>query len=323
MWRLSLLHCKRPSGVPRPSSIAYVVGLICLLWSFRARADAARPFRVEFHSTAGCGDVAEFSRELLQRTSRLRPARADEPALTIGVDLWGAEPRIEGRVTMPLGAGPPLERRVSGVDCHEVLGALVLIVWVRLDVTPEPAAEVAVPANGSKWSGSVGQRVTLQTGVMPNLALGEEGYGELGYTFTRYLAPSLRVAFHVARSRPVGTELGHAAFDWWSTRTSLCPLRWPASSWLDLRPCASLDAGSLKGTGYAIRAARSATVFWSAVGLSVSFRARLGARLAAGLETGALFPTIRDTYKFDPSVPIYRVPNAGFQLGVGISALFF
>ncbi len=308
--------------------LALVAGLVL---PARAAAESARPFRVQFSSSAGCGDVAEFSEELLRRTQGIRPATPKESALTFGIVLSGGPPRIAGKLTLPTSHGRPLVRTVFGVDCHEVLAAMVLIAWVFVDspsLDGQPrgkrvgSQQQALPSRRA-WLGSIGQRATVHSAVMPGFNLGVEGFAELAAAFTPGFTPSLRLGFHAARSRPLENTLGRAAFTWWTARLSACPLRWPAQGPVEFRPCASLDAGRLNATGFEIRQPRRVSIFWSAGGLSGAFRAQLGSRLALGAEAGILLPMARDHYKFRPSQSVYDIPALGFHGGVGLSSLFF
>ena len=137
-----------------------------------------------------------------------------------------------------------------------------------------------------------------------------------------WLAPAFRVAFERAKSGAARTAYGTAHFTWTVARLSACPVRFaddPEEPSVELRPCASFDAGTLTGVGTETVEAETDTAPWYAAGgvLRVSWLPL--SVLVVEAEGGLSFPLRRDFFRFLPSTDVYRVPSSGVMLGLALA----
>ena len=184
------------------------------------------------------------------------------------------------------------------------------------NATPNPNAK---PGLGF----GVGQRVTLQTAVMPGATLGLGAHAELAVTGPSLLSPRVRLSGIFSQSGNIEADRGRATFDWITARLQGCPVRFGFDRTWNIRPCAYIDAGRLRGEGSEIEPNREKNVFWTAAGLELSGEVRLVGPLAVGAEAGILLPFRRDRFLFEPDTDLHEVPVAGFSGGVGLGLLFF
>jgi hypothetical protein len=71
--------------------------------------------------------------------------------------------------------------------------------------------------------------------------------------------------------------------------------------------------GELRGTGSDVSPALTATLLWMEVGVTGRGEVRLVGPLYGGVEVGATFPLVHDTFYFKPSQNVvHEVPAAGF-----------
>ncbi|MDQ2646484.1 MAG: hypothetical protein M3020_21925 [Myxococcota bacterium] len=189
----------------------------------------------------------------------------------------------------------------------------------------EPAPpSPAEPANAEPGIGfGVGQRVTLQTAVMPGTTLGLGAHAELAVTGPSLWSPRVRLSGIFSRSGAIDAERGRAEFDWITARLQGCPVRLGFDRTWNIRPCAYLDAGRLHGVGSQIEPNDQKSVFWTAAGVELSGELRLFGPLALGAELGILLPFRRDRFLFEPDTELHEVPAAGFSGAVGLGLLFF
>ena len=96
---------------------------------------------------------------------------------------------------------------------------------------------------------------------------------------------------------------------------------WLAERW-SVRPCASLEGGSLDVSVNSVENAHGIARPWLAPGL----RARLAwsplDALLLGIDAAALFPLLRDEFKVDPSLPIFRTPPAAVSMSTSLAVRF-
>jgi hypothetical protein len=192
--------------------------------------------------------------------------------------------------------------------------------------TPEESVEPRAPepANAKRGLGfGVGQRVTLQTAVMPGATLGLGVHAELVVTSPSLLAPRIRFSGIFSQSGDITAAEGRAQFDWITARLQACPVRFGFDQSWNIRPCAYFDAGRLRGEGFDIEPHHQKSVFWTAAGVELSGEVRLFGPLTLGAEAGLLLPFRRDRFRFDPDTDLHDVPAAGFSGGVGLGLFFF
>lgn len=289
-------------------------------------------FRLIFSSSAGCGKAANLLRELDRRTTRLRPARDDEHAITLIVELFRTDFGVRGQLTVRKLDGDLTAREVPGRDCQEVESALALIVALMVDplatnAKPLPArSEVATgfsarPGTESHSSYWVEQRASLRSAIAPRAAWGEG----LGLMFMREQSPlrwSVGLSATVARSSS-SSLAGSAQFEWAAAELAVCPVGWQPSSGWDVRACGTAQAGRLRAAGFATSNPAENRLFWWALGGSLQARRQLIGPLWVGLEAALEFPLSRQSFYFEPGPIVHRVPAVGASGGLGAGLRFF
>lgn len=295
-------------------------------------ARKSEPFRLVWSSSAGCGSSRTFMAGLTGPTSVLRDARVDERAITLIVELFRAQGGVRGQLMMRKPDGELMTREVIGQDCQEVESAMALIANVMVDPLATGTDTVVVKTDPmivrvegasppSRWSLRVEQRLSARTAVAPRFAWGPA----LGAMLTREtgdLHPSVGLSAMWAQATS-SASTGSAELDWVAGRLALCPAGWqPGPSW-DLRACATLQLGRLRGTGFATRAAASKAIFWGSGGVELEARYQLLGPLWAGLESEFTLPFSHERFYLEPSETLHRVPNWGVSFGLGLGLRFF
>lgn len=325
---------------------AYVVALFCSLSGHPALAeerpsrDDPRAFRVVFTSSTPCNDAAEFGRQLQRRTARLRPADAVEPALTFLVDLSAVPTGVRGQLVVREPGGGLTTREVPGVECKEVLSAMALIAAVLVDplattgtlapasfperASPRSSRASSSPESPSRWGLGVGQRVTAQTALAPDLTWGAAFQAAISYAVSGSFAPVVRVGGHLARSRAVPHAPGFAKFDWTGARISLCPVAWAPATSVTLRPCAAGDVAWFGASGYGVVDEKTVDLLWGAAGAELNGEVALYGPLSLGAEVGAFFPFLhgRRFYFIPDRATIHEIPAVGLSFSLGIEVHF-
>jgi hypothetical protein len=297
-------------------------------------ARAAEPYRLIFTSSTPCRDPSEFTGQLQRRTNRLRPALGSEPAVTVLVDLVATADIVRGQLVVRAADGSLAVREVPGIDCHEVLSAMALIVALQVeDQPPAPPAPPRAPDTSASFG--FGARVAATSGVVPGVSPGLGIYAEIGVERPALVSPSVRLtglrtaATETAPDSTASTpdEVASADFELLAARLSACPLRWAPTDSIRARPCAFIEAGEFRARGInVVDPEPEQSVFWSATGVEVGVEVQPVAPLTLGAEAGILFPLIRDSFYFDPEGPgerVHEIGAVGWMAAVGAGLRFF
>jgi len=327
----------------RSLHLSAALALASLLGTGAARAEspppqATEPFRMVWSSSAGCGDSAAFLAELKSRTSRLRPARDGERATTLSLELFSTASGARGQLTVRKPDGELSVREIPGRDCHEVESAMALIAALMMDPLAasaerelvsrkpeppprEPPPSPPSPSRPERFNLRVEPRLTARSAVAPGLAWGQA----LGVMLTwqsSALRPSVELLAHRSQST-TSNSAGSAELTWTAGELLACP--WgvqPGSGW-DFRACASLQAGTLRGAGFATFKPAAKTIFWSAAGAELQGRVQLLGPLWLSAAGGLELPFSRQGFYLDPGQVLHRVPAWGGSFGFGLGLLFF
>ena len=137
-------------------------------------------------------------------------------------------------------------------------------------------------------------------------------------------SPPAEIAVRVAVSRSLAVDraarVGAATIEWTQASLAACVLRVDLARPLHLRPCAAFSAGWLDAAGANVTTPTSRTRPW----LSAEATARLVwapvRALVVELEAGALAPILRESFFFEPGVPVYEAPSVAFvgRAGAGV-----
>ena len=297
---------------------------------------ATEPFRMMWSSSAGCGAASTFLTELRSRTSRLRPARDGERATTLILEMFATSSGVRGQLTVRKADGELSTREVPGRDCQEVESAMALIAALMVDplastselalasrppAEPPPIELSPATSKQSRWTIRVEPRLTARTAVGPGLTWGEA----LGASLTwqsNSLHPSLQLTAQRAKTT-ASSPAGSAELEWTAGELLACPWAAQPSSSLELRACALLQLGRLRGSGYDTISPATESIFWSAAGVALQGRVQLLGPLWLGIDGGLERPFTRERFYVDPSHTLHQVPAWGGSLGFGVGVLFF
>jgi hypothetical protein len=300
----------------------------------------SKAFRVAFSSSTGCTDATEFSTYLRDMTPHWRPAGANEKAYTFFVHLTATQAGAHGQLGVLEPSGNLMLREVETADCHTLLRALAFIGAVMADpFTPPPENRAPAPPETLRprratsreqaqtvrpWRFSLGPTFGVDEAVAPEASPSAALHAELAHVTGVLFDPSARASFRVARSTS-NYAAGSASFTLSSARLLLCPLRVQPVSWLDLRPCALIDAGTLSAQGFNTVRNKSSSIFWSAGGAEALADVLHVGRLTVGLEAGVVFPFRRDRFYFDtnPNVAVHTLPAVAGTFGFSLSVRAF
>jgi hypothetical protein len=307
---------------------------VTLGWCSAARAQAPG-LHVAYSAPPECPDRAEFLRQVELRLSK--PAAQlkahGEPRFSATMNQSGGA--VQGTLVVIEPDGARSVRDVPGRSCTEVVAAMSLITALTLDPNastaplpkrsrpprPKPTTPPAPPTARSRgWQFGFGIDVGVATAVAPSAAPTLQPSVAFSDDAARIVAPAFRLSVMRSTGSTVQTRLGQAEFVWTAARLSVCPLKWPARSALELRPCAILDAGVLNGNGSKTNNPASAAARWLAPGLTLRLSYHPVAALSLELEGGATFPLQRDRFFFSPDVQAFHVPPAGVIGSVGVAA---
>ncbi len=333
--------------VSRAARAALVeLALSCLARPAAAQA-ASEPFRLEYWAEGRCPDAIEFARQVQTRAPRLRPARADEPALGFYAELSERSGTAIGHLTARTSDGREVTREVRGTTCDDVATALALIAALAadpnqpVDVPEAPPVAVVVPnaarrpprrwqppdvgpiISPRRWTFGVGAGLGFDSSIAPN-----PGYG-LGVEFSAEAKsgsvwrPLFALSAIRAAAASTETRAGNASFTWLAFRGALCPLRWPQETPLFVRPCLFADAGILEGQVSLADHTQDQSKTWFAAGGFLRVEALAGEALSFQLDGGVTAALKRDAFDSGPgAASAFQVPAAGILGRIGLAYRF-
>jgi hypothetical protein len=301
---------------------AHVFLALAALPASRALGDpgAVVPVRVEFSSGLHCGTPDDFSAELQKRSQHVRPAVGGEQAFAFQIDVRDNEGTLEGRLTLREPGGRVTVRVVPGATCSEVIPGLAVIAAVLVEPSataekqpmPAPSALPSARSEPTGWAVGASVGLVAQGAVAPKTSLGFAIEAAAVYEAGDFLSPLFAVAYAGTEEGTATTDTaGIAKLDWWAVRASLCPVRWPESGPLALRPCGLFDLGALEGAGEQTYLPDETRVTWVAPGASARLDAALLEWLWITAEAGLFVPLNRDRFRFDPDETAYQPPPVG------------
>jgi hypothetical protein len=309
--------------VTRARRAASLFGM-CLFSSVTASADPVAPFRVDYHAPDGCTDAKGFARAVMARSRRARVG-AGRDSTEIVVRVEQREVGFSGALHAAPPSGEPLDRKVRGDHCEDVVDALAFIAALMLDPDatsaprepePRPPAPASAPPPRSSFSAGGGLFLVPFHSAIPEAGLGYGAFLEGASSSVSLVATIERVP-----GGTVSRQSGSADFSLLSGAIELCPLRFPESGALELRPCAGAELGQVHAESHGVVLARKPNRLW----LAASASGRAGWRFAppffAAGELGASFALVRQHYHFDSGESVFDTPAlSGFaRIGLGVS----
>jgi hypothetical protein len=119
----------------------------------------------------------------------------------------------------------------------------------------------------------------------------------------------LRLA--LARSLEVGraARVGGATLTWSTVSGAFCPVRIAiAGENLGVRPCVELAGGVLDADGQLVAQAQSRSRPWLTAAAHGRLVWALARAFALEIEGGAMAPFFRESFFFEPGIPVYEAP---------------
>jgi hypothetical protein len=282
-------------------------------------AGAVVPVRAEFSSGLHCGTPDDFSAELQKRSQHVRPALGGERAFEFQIDVRDNEGILEGRLTLREPGGRVTVRVVPGATCSEVIPALAVIAAVLVEPSaiaveqpvPAPSAPPSARSESTGWAVGASVGLVAQGAVAPQTRLGFAIEANVAYEAGDFLSPLFAVAYARTEEGTATTDApGIAKLNWWTVRASLCPVRWPETGALAVRPCGLFDLGALEGAGEQTYRPGDTRVTWVAPGASARFDAAPLDWFWITAEAGVFSPLNRDRFRFD-QLTAYQPPWVG------------
>ena len=187
---------------------------------------------------------------------------------------------------------------------------------------PLPAAPTTAPA--ARFRFAIALRGGVASALAPRLLPVIGGSIEIARVDAGVLATTIRLSLLRADSSAelVGPGPQRARFRSTLGRLEGCPVRLEIVRRLTALPCVLFEAGAVDADGTSPFAPASATRPWIAPGALGRVQVDVIGDLVVEIEGGAVFPLVRDTFYFAPSLVAYEVPIAGGFVGGGVGVHF-
>jgi hypothetical protein len=199
---------------------------------------------------------------------------------------------------------------------------------------PQPAAaaqprdlgsSAAARASEREFSAGIAALVLVDSAVAPGTASGFGVGVELEWQGDRWWSPWLQLAGSRLESREAldGGQIS-ARFTVSSLAASACPVRVLGGSRWALRPCLSLEAGSISGAGSGSAVSRTIERrgLWLSSGLSLRGSVTVWGPLQVATSIGATLPWVRHEFFLAPDTLAFAIPALGWR-GTGSLAATF
>lgn len=183
----------------------------------------------------------------------------------------------------------------------------------------------AFPMNPStaRWRLTTALRAGATSAIAPGLVPTFSGAIEIAH-LDGVLSPALRLSYVQADSgyTPVGSGPQRARFTLVAGRVEICPIRLAIFGSISAAPCALFEGGALAAEGLSPFAPAAASRPWAAPGILGRVQIDVLGDAMVEIDGGALFPLVRDTFYFEPSLTAHQVPIAGGFVGGGVGMHF-
>jgi hypothetical protein len=283
---------------------------------------AEEAVRFQYTAAPDCPNVAGFTAQVRERTTRGRPAQEGELARTFTVKLTPDPKGYWGSIELLDDSGTKVARHLHGEQCEAVVSSLALIAALALDATlreEEAAAPVPVKTPAPTATASVASTPSAKQAAPPPRQLpprkrtGARVGVSAGYDSAIHALPfgllgqldwisgfALRFAAHYAHDEFVVDDGRSAALRAMGLETSVCPWRL-AGGGFALSPCAAFDVGTLHAEGVKadkLTSASGKTILWAAVGAELRLAWEPDAPVWIELRGAAQFPLVSHEFRF-------------------------
>lgn len=174
-------------------------------------------------------------------------------------------------------------------------------------------------ADAEPWRWMAGVQVSATDIVAEETAGGIAALVGISHPGTTVLRPRFRLSIGQTGPATASSDDDEAEFTLRYVRGEACPLAWPPTGMFMLRPCVSIEGGSLEGAAQRTDNSTDRSILWSAVSATgaaelVPFR-QLGLELQAGL----VVPLVSDRFYMRPGDELlHEVPDYGWLAGASV-----
>jgi hypothetical protein len=280
--------------------------------------------------------------------ARLPTSLRDHPALrrfTLRLRRTGDEGGASFEGELGTAGEPVASRTLRGSACAEVADALTLVAAMEiqrvaylegpapsaLELADEASARVE-PADSSLEPRRERERASSRIGVVGFAVLQsvtaprwgtDLGLGLSVEWPARLWQPWMMLGGYWGRdSEAVGGGSAEARFQRWAALLVGCPLRYPVAASLTLRPCGSLEAGTLSGSGRAVGAPAQSTALLANAGLEARLEWRMSEHVQLSALLGGVAALSRPRFFFAPDHTALSVPALGLRTGASAGLSF-
>jgi hypothetical protein len=163
----------------------------------------------------------------------------------------------------------------------------------------------------------------IELSSLADLVVAGRVFGELEIDgFAEIWAPSFRLALARSLDNDRHPSVGSATLTFTEASLEACPVRANIAASVAVRPCAGASGGVLQAQGKGVDGAQLHTVPWATVFAHGRLAWRPLRLLAVEADVGALAPLRRDSFVFDPNVPVYRAPPLAIAARLGFGMRF-
>jgi hypothetical protein len=337
---------------------ALAAAFACFLLA--ARADAGTAGAVSsYRAPAECPDEAAWRTRLQAPDGAERASVFGRLEVEIERLGGGVRPPYEGRLRQLDDDTTGQGRQVRGATCREVFEALALIARLGLarmsadpDASPAKHAkrDPAPPAGASSWALSEREELELARDPLPGSAEPRRRSGrvrlggaalalwggaarattavDVGLAIAARweslrLQPFVLAGVYGGRERfgVSGTAAG-ARLERLVLHVVACPLRFPRSAALGVRPCVDLDAGMLRGSGVSVEGARGHAAPWLSTGVQLRAEWSPWGPLELSAMVGGVVALSRPRFYFVPDTTAFQAEAAALRAGASAGVSF-
>jgi hypothetical protein len=322
------------------------IGLLGALFTLstapQTRASGApREIAARFSAPPGCGDRTVLEQRFEDRVPELQMRFTDDAPVKFTIER--SADVVRAKLFILLEEGGELSRTIEADDCEAAVETIAFVAAVALDpgavdplqirtqerLLPETAVTRktdpppsppprAAPPSGRSWTAGLSGRAQL--GAAPNFLWGGGVSLENSPNRGGYWAPSARLAFHYVTRGDFEEELGTARFQLVVAGLDLCPGQ-ARGEIFRVQLCGTFQAGILLAEGRDTFAPTHRERPWLGLGPAISSEIRLAGALGLSYRGAAVFPLIRDTFRFQDAI-FHEVPGVALELDAGLSVRF-
>jgi hypothetical protein len=307
-----------------------VIAVVLGLMSFVASPAGPSPYLLTYRAPQGCPTEDQMRTAVSAQVRHgTRPS-----GVRVEIEIAAVDGRFQGELLATDRFGSENRQSLEGVDCGEIARALAFLAGLAVELgerrqvnlvstgSPQPARPTPRPPRSLRIAGRIMAGVTGGLADVPSLA------GEAGIAIEdirpRLFAPGLVVAVIVAGDSQIEGQRGSAELSLLGGRVAACPVHLSKSK-LELRPCAGITFGEVRGRATSVTNPPTVTEPWLSAEATLAARWFFTSQILAEVEGGAVFPLDRPSYAFEfqpAGQPLYTVPRVTGRVAAGLGFRF-